>query len=66
MDLKADRPKRVLRVMAAYRETWAKVGEIAPALAEELRAWAGWLKLDSVDIERKGNLARALSAEIRS
>ena len=66
VDLKADRPKRALRVMASYRETWAKAGEVAPALAEELRAWAGWLELDSVEIERKGNLARALSAEIRS
>ena len=51
--------------MAAYRETWAKPGEVAPTLAEELRAWAGWLELDSVEVERKGNLARALSAEIR-
>lgn len=61
-DLKADRPGRRLLVLAAYREAHAEPGATAAALAAELRTMAGWLGLDAVAVERRGNLARALAA----
>jgi hypothetical protein len=61
VDLKADRPGRRLLVLAAYREAHAEPGASAAALAAELRTLAGWLGLDSVTVERRGNLARPLA-----
>jgi uncharacterized protein YcaQ len=62
VDLKADRPRRRLLVLAAYREHPAEPGEVAAALAAELRTMAGWLGLDSVAVERRGNFGRALAS----
>jgi hypothetical protein len=62
VDLKADRPGRRLLVLAAYREEHAVPGPVASALAAELRTMAGWLGLDTVAVERRGNLARPLAA----
>jgi len=63
VDLKADRPARRLRVLAAYLEPGADSAVVAPALAAELAAWAAWLALDAVSIGKKGDLARALAHE---
>lgn len=66
VDLKADRPARRLRVLAAYLEPGADSAVVAPALAAELAAWAAWLALDAVSIGKKGDLARALAHELKS
>jgi hypothetical protein len=64
LDLKADRAGRRLLVLAAHRERHADPGAVAPALAAELRAMAGWLDLGDVAVARRGDLARALAAAL--
>ncbi len=64
VDLKADRSERRLLVLAAYLEPQAKPSVVAGALAAELRAMSDWLGLDSVAVERRGNLARALAGVV--
>ncbi len=59
VDLKADRKAGVLIVQSAHAEPWAS--EATPVkLAAELRLMAGWLRLEAVRVEPKGDLARAL------
>ena len=65
VDLKADRASRSLRVNAAYLEPHADAEEVAPALARELQTFARWLNLETVEVAKKGDLARRLSAEMR-
>ena len=62
VDLKADRAGSRLLVLSAHQENGAKPDAVAPALAKELHALAGWLDLETVSVERSGNLARALAA----
>ena len=62
VDLKADRKAGVLRVLAAWREG---DGEVAPALAAELRQAAAWQGLDDVVVEPRGDLAAELRMAIR-
>jgi uncharacterized protein YcaQ len=64
VDLKADRQACVLRVQAAHLEPGAVAGEVAPALAAELRLMAGWLGLDDVAVAPKGEFAPALTAAL--
>jgi uncharacterized protein len=66
VDLKADRKDRRLLVLAAHIEPHAKPGQVAPALAAELKTLAGWLGLESVVVARQGDLGRALAAAVRS
>jgi hypothetical protein len=66
VDLKADRSGRRLLVLAAYVEEDVKPATVAPALAAELRTMAAWLGLDSIAVERRGNLARSLIAAVRN
>lgn len=66
VDLKSDRPRRRLRVLAAYLEPHAEPGAVAEALARELRLMAGWLEFDSVSVGRRGGFARALAAALRA
>lgn len=66
VDLKADREQEILQVRAAYLEPMARAGNVAPALASELRTLAGWLNLETVRMGRRGNLARPLAAAFRS
>ena len=63
VDLKADRPAGRLMVRAAYAEPDAPP-ETAEELAEELRALAGWLGLDDITVERRGDLAPPLTSLI--
>ncbi len=63
VDLKADRQAGVLRVQAAHREPTADA-ETAARLAAELRRMAGWLGLESVRVEPRGDLAAALTAQV--
>jgi uncharacterized protein len=63
VDLKSDRKAGVLIVQAAHAEPWA--GAATPAkLAAELQRMAGWLGLESVRVQRKGDLADALHAAL--
>lgn len=64
VDLKADRKARRLLVRSAWIETGADTAAVAAALADELRALAGWLGLEGVDVGRRGDLARKLAATL--
>ena len=64
LDLKADRQAGVLRVPAVWGESDVDAGEVAPALAEELVRFAGWLGLSSVDKPERGDLALPLRAAL--
>jgi uncharacterized protein YcaQ len=65
VDLKADRARRRLNVLAAYIETHARPRDVVPPLARELRTLARWLDLPAVATGRRGNLAAALGAAMR-
>jgi uncharacterized protein YcaQ len=60
VDLKADRQAGLLRVQAAHLEPWGLPETVAPALAAELHAMAGWLGLSGVEVMDRGDLAAAL------
>ena len=64
VDLKADRAPggggRLL-VKAAYAEPGMPAAVVAGELAEELRLMAGWLELDGVTVEPKGDLGPTLA-----
>ena len=63
VDLKSDRKAGVLIVQASHAEPWA--GDETPVrLAEELKLMAGWLGLERVRVERKGDLAEALAKAV--
>ena len=64
VDLKADRKAGVLLVQSAHLEPMAIEGDVAPALAAELRLMAGWLGLDGVTVTGCGELAPALKAAV--
>jgi uncharacterized protein YcaQ len=66
VDLRADRKRAALEVRGA----WAEPGMIddldaLPALATELRTLAGWLELDTVAVDERGDLASALRYAVR-
>lgn len=65
VDLKADRAAGVLRVPAAWVEAGLDTGEVAEALAAELRRLAGWLGLHTVAPPERGDLAGALRVAMR-
>jgi len=62
VDLKADRAAGVLRVPAAWVEPGADAGEVAEALAAELRRLAAWLGLHTLAPPERGDLAGPLRA----
>ncbi|WCO65548.1 crosslink repair DNA glycosylase YcaQ family protein [Iamia majanohamensis] len=64
VDLKADRAAATLRVQAAHAEAGVDEGEVAAALADELRLLAGWLALDRVAVVPRGDLAPALRTAV--
>ncbi|MEJ6784444.1 winged helix-turn-helix domain-containing protein [Aminobacter sp. Piv2-1] len=61
VDLKADRPARVLRVQAAYSEPCAPP-ETAAELHEELKQMRDWLGLERIEVTPAGDLGPALAA----
>ena len=65
VDLKADRQAGVLRVRSAFAEDGVARAEVAHALADELALMAGWMLLDAVVVEERGNLAAELAAVVR-
>jgi uncharacterized protein YcaQ len=64
VDVKADRQSGVLRVLGAFAEEGADVKRSARELANELHAMAQWLDLESVHVQRRGNLAYALRSVV--
>ena len=63
LDLKSDRALGVLRVQAAHAEPWAPA-ETADRLADELKLMARWLGLETVAVERRGDLAARLAGAL--
>lgn len=68
VDLKADRSCGVLRVPAAWREEHVDgdTPRVAAELAAELRELADWLGLSDIAPPGRGDLAAALTHELRS
>jgi len=60
IDLKADRAGGRLLALAAHGEAGADPAAVAPALAAELHAMAGWLGLGDVRPGRRGDLMPGL------
>ncbi|MBA3448322.1 MAG: winged helix-turn-helix domain-containing protein [Pseudaminobacter sp.] len=60
VDIKADRPAGVLRVLAAYAEPGAPA-RTADELADELRLMMAWLGLERIQIIPSGDLGPALA-----
>jgi uncharacterized protein YcaQ len=63
VDLKADRKAGVLIVQSAHAEPWAS-DDTPTKLAAELRRMAGWLGLETVRVEKRGDLAGALAQAV--
>src|SRR5262245_45853439 len=61
VDLKADRANRARLVQAAWSEPGAANGAVAGELFEELSLMAGWLGLEQVTVNGRGDLAPALA-----
>jgi uncharacterized protein YcaQ len=66
VDLKADRKASKLLVQAAWVESGRRSGEVAAALADELRSVARWLELETISVAARGNLATALRSAVRA
>ncbi|MCH8850227.1 MAG: hypothetical protein IIC89_05315 [Chloroflexi bacterium] len=64
VDLKAERKKRRLHVLASYAESGVDQSRVADALAGELRTMARWLELDGIDVARRGTFASALRSAV--
>lgn len=66
VDLKAERKKCELRVLAAHKEGGVDEESAAAGLATELQALASWLDLERVRVSRRGRFARMLADCISS
>ncbi len=66
LDLRADRAGGRLLVLAAHLETGHQAADVTEPLATELGQLAAWLGLEEVRVARRGRLAAALAAEVRS
>jgi uncharacterized protein YcaQ len=64
VDLKADRAGRRLLVRSAWAEPHADHLEVASELAAELHLLAGFLGLDDVSVDERGDLAPALALAV--
>jgi uncharacterized protein YcaQ len=66
LDLRADREARRLLVLAAHLEPGQHASQVTGPLAAELGRLAAWLGLEEIRVARRGGLAAALAAEVRS
>jgi uncharacterized protein YcaQ len=66
VDLKADRTRRRLLVLAAHAEPGIDESRSCSKLAGQLLSIAGWLGLESVKVSRRGPFARRLHGELRA
>ncbi len=66
VDLKADRKKRELLVLAAHKEENIDEKRTVERLSGELNALALWLDLKRVKVSRRGKFARQLAGYIRN
>jgi uncharacterized protein YcaQ len=64
IDVRSDRPAKVLRVLGAFAEPGVDPGVVAPELADELRLLAGWLELAHVSVANRGDLAAKLARAV--
>jgi uncharacterized protein YcaQ len=64
IDLKAMRAEGVLEVRGAYAEEGADRGDLAPAVAIELRRLANWLGLGTIRVLPHGDLAAMLAKSL--
>ena len=64
VDLKADRKAGKLLVRSAFIEEGKDAAAVSAALSAELHSFGGWLRMDDIAIERRGNLAAMLAARI--
>jgi uncharacterized protein len=60
VDLKADRPRAVLRVIAAHCEEGQSPDDVAGPLREELELLASWLGLERVAVSRRRGFTAVL------
>jgi uncharacterized protein YcaQ len=65
VDLKADRKKKKLLVLAAHKEENIDQGRTIEQLAAELKSLATWLDLEGVKVSRRGPFARQLAECIK-
>ncbi len=65
VDLKADRAASSLLVLAAHVEPHAQAGLVADALGGELQEMALWLGLESIRVDKRGNLARSVGSRLK-
>ena len=65
VDLKADRQKRRLLVLASHAEEGIDESRVVDSLGEELRSLAGWLGLERMKVSRRGAFARQLADSVR-
>jgi uncharacterized protein YcaQ len=65
LDLKSDRQSGSLLVKGAWPEAGVDIGKTAEQLATDLHRLAGWLQLESVKIQRRGQLAKPLQQSLR-
>ena len=63
-DLKTDRDGHTLRVLAAHVEADADASRVASAAARELAELTGLVGVEKISVGRRGNLAKALRAEV--
>lgn len=65
VDLRADRPKGTLHVLAAFAEPGAPP-HTAEALAQEIRSMAAWLALPRIEAKARGDLGPAVERALGS
>lgn len=66
VDLKSDRAAGLLRVLAAWLEPGQDAGDVAQALAVELRRAAHWQGLGDVVVGPRGDLAALLATAVQA